>query len=465
MRRAAAVIALAGPTALAFFSGGYFDEARLWAGLAACVLLAVAAIVSPLPRSPWAWAAPVALGLLAGWVWVSAGWAPLEGAAIADAQRVALYALALAAATLLLGALPRAVEPLLALGALVVVGYGLAGRLLPGIVDLEVSKTALGRLEQPLTYWNAVGALAAIGFTLGTRVLGDPGRPPWLRALLGAATVPLGLGVVLTFSRGTLIALAVGLALLCLLAPTRAQLRAASVGLAAMVVASGAGIAFDGVRTLGGSLGAREAQGAAMLVVLALLMGAVAWAGRRAPPGGEVRRPWLTALAGAGTVVLVAVALAVAGAGPSTGTPAAGANPARLASAQSNRYAYWRVAIKAFAEHPLEGVGSGGFRVEWRRERKIADPARDAHSLYLETAAELGLVGLLLLGVAIAAVAISAVQARRRDAAGTAGLIAALALWAVHAGIDWDWEMPALTLVALALAAALSVSARPEPAG
>ena len=147
-----------------------------------------------------------------------------------------------------------------------------------------------------------------------------------------------------------------------------------------------------------------------------------------------VQRPWLTALAGAGAVVLVAVALAVAGAGPSTGTPAAGANPARFASAQSNRYAYWRVALDAFAAHPLKGVGSGGFRVEWRREREVVDPARDAHSLYLETAAELGLVGLLLLGAAIAAVVVSAVQARRRDAAASAGLIAALALYAVHAG-------------------------------
>jgi O-antigen ligase/polysaccharide polymerase Wzy-like membrane protein len=463
LRRAAACVALAGPTVLAFFSGGFFDEARLFAGIAACVLLVVAALVSPLPRSWPAWAAPGALGLLAFWVWLSAGWAPLEGAALADAQRVALYAVALLAATLLLGAVPRAVEPALALGALVVVGYGLAGRLLPGLVHLAVSRTALGRLEQPLTYWNAMGALAAMGFVLGTRVLGDPERPPWLRGALGAATVPLGLGVVLTFSRGTLIALAVGLAALCLLAPTRAQLRAAGLALGAMVVAAGVGIALRGVRTLDGSLATRETEGAAMLAVLALVMAAVVVLGRREPPGGVLARPWLTALAGAGAVALVAVALALAGAGPSTGTPTAGANPARLASAESNRYSYWRVALDAFAAHPLAGVGSGGFRVEWRRERKIADPARDAHSLYLETAAELGLVGLLLLAAAIAAVAVAAARARRRDRAASAGLIAALVLWAVHAGIDWDWEMPALTLVALALAAALS--GPPEPAG
>jgi hypothetical protein len=455
VRRVAALLALAGPTGLAFFSGGYFDEPRLWAGLAACALLVVAALTAPLPRSPWPWVAPGALALLAGWTWLSAGWAPLEGAAIADAQRVALYAVALLAATLLLGAMPRAVEPGLGLGAAVVVGYGLSGRLLPGLIHLDESRTALGRLEQPLTYWNAMGALAGIGFVLGARVLGDPDRPPWQRALLGAATVPLGVGVVLSFSRGTLAALAVGLAVLCLVAPMRAQLRALALALGATVVAGGVAMALDGVRTLGGSIGAREAQGAAMLALLALLMGGLVVLARREPPAGRLERAWPAALAGAGAVAVVAVAFALAGAGPSTGTPGAGADPARLASAQSNRYAYWRVALSSFADHPLAGVGSGGFRVEWRRERDVLDPARDAHSLYLETAAELGLVGLLLLGVAIAGVVVSA----RPEA----GLVAALALYAVHAGVDWDWEMPALTLVALLIAGALSD--RPEPAG
>jgi len=447
VRRVAAAIALAGPTALAFFSGGFFDEPRLWAGIAACGLLVVAALTSPLPRSPWPWVAPGALALLAGWVWLSAGWAPLEGAALADAQRVALHAVALLAATLLLGALPRAVEPALALGALVVVGYGLAGRLLPGLVELEQSRTALGRLEQPLTYWNAMGALAAMGFVLGARVLGDPERPPWLRAACGAATVPLGLGVVLTFSRGSLIALAIGLAALCLLAPTRAQLRAVALALAATVAAGAVGVALDGIRTLGGS--AREVEGAAMLALLLLLMGGLAVLALREPPAGRLRHAWPAALAGAGAVVLVMVAVGLSGALPSTGTPAAGSDPARLASAESNRYAYWRVAAEAFAEHPLAGVGAGGFRVEWRRGREVLDPARDAHSLYLETAGELGLVGLLLLGAAIAGVAMGA----RR---GAPGLVAALMLYAAHAGIDWDWEMPAVTLVALLIAGALS---------
>src|SRR5262249_60737479 len=92
----------------------------------------------------------------------------------------------------------------LAAGRVIVVGYGLSGRLLPGIVPEVVSGAALGRLAQPLTYWNAMGALAAIAFTLSTRIAGDPGRPRALRAAAGAAAAPLVAAVYRTFSRAAL---------------------------------------------------------------------------------------------------------------------------------------------------------------------------------------------------------------------------------------------------------------------
>jgi hypothetical protein len=129
---------------------------------------------------------------------------------------------------------------------------------------------------------------------------------------------------------------------------------------------------------------------------------------------------------------------------------------------QSNRYAYWKVAGETFADHPLQGEGSGGFRTAWLRERPFREPVRDAHSLYLETAAELGLAGLLALALLVA----GCLTAARRALPAGAGAAAALAAYAVHAGIDWDWEMPALTLVALALAARLIAAGEPRtPAG
>ena len=44
-RSAGAAVLLALPTVLAFFSGGYFDEARLWAAIAAFALVLVAVVV------------------------------------------------------------------------------------------------------------------------------------------------------------------------------------------------------------------------------------------------------------------------------------------------------------------------------------------------------------------------------------------------------------------------------------
>jgi tetratricopeptide (TPR) repeat protein len=76
----------------------------------------------------------------------------------------------------------------------------------------------------------------------------------------------------------------------------------------------------------------------------------------------------------------------------------------------------------------------------------------DAHNLYVETAAELGLVGLVLLLVAFA-VPLGAARELRRLPLGAP----ALSVWIAflfHAGVDWDWEMPAVTATALIVAAA-----------
>jgi len=51
--------------------------------------------------------------------------------------------------------------------------------------------------------------------------------------------------------------------------------------------------------------------------------------------------------------------------------------------------------------------------------------------------------------------------AHRRDPAFAAGPVAALAVWGLHASLDWDWEMPALTLVAVTLAGVLVGGVRP----
>jgi O-antigen ligase len=109
------------------------------------------------------------------------------------------------------------------------------------------------------------------------------------------------------------------------------------------------------------------------------------------------------------------------------------------------------------------GEGAGGFERRWMEERPAPHEARDAHSLYLETLAELGLVGLALLLVALAT-PLTAVGRARRAPLGPAALGAFVALL-VHAALDWDWELPLLVLCGIACAVALIALAREtEPA-
>jgi hypothetical protein len=462
----ARALLLLGATVLAFFSGGFFDVPRTIAGAVAWAVVALLAGLGlrVLPRSRAGRAAVAGLALYCAWVGLSLLWAPLAGEAYQDLQRVVLYlAVVLAGVALLRDRrAARAVEPALAGGALVVVGYGLSERLLPGLLHFERSVSAGGRLDQPLTYWNAMGLLAALGLVLSARLAGDRTRPPGLRAAAAAAAAPFGLAVYVSFSRGALLAVGVGLVVLVAACPTWVQLRAAAIALGAGLAAALAASPYGGVTSLTGTLGTREAEGAATLGTLAAicLLAAILsfWSARdeRRREARTARLPLsrhaglaATAAVVAGLSVFVAVA-ANEPQGATGGRPQAGAQ--RYTTLQSNRYAYWRVARKAFLAHPLKGVGSSGFRVEWLRRRPFVESVHDAHSLYLETAAELGLVGLAFLGTALGGVAVAARRGHRADAVLVAGPIAGLAMWAVHAGVDWDWEMPGVTIAVLVLA-------------
>jgi len=462
------------PTVLAFFSGGFFDEPRIIAAIVACglVILAALFVPRPLPESTPGRLALLGLALLCAWTALSLSWAPIAGRAQDDLQRLLLYLAVFTAALGLLRGLPvrRVLEPALALGAFVVIAYGLSERLLPNLIDLEESGSAVGRLEQPLTYWNAYGILAAFGFVLAVRVAGDPARSRALRSALAAAGVVLGLAVYLSFARGALAAVAIGLLVLLALAPeSRPQLRALfSIGVPAALASL-----VGGSLTTVSSLDTRDSgEGVLMLAVLvaaALVAAFVAPLPPRRPlkaPTLPISRP--ATVAGVALLVLVIGGLLLAAfeGKPEGASPAAGADPARLGSIDTNRYRYWEVASRNFVDHPIEGLGSGGFQAEWLKTDDRVDASGDAHSLYLETAAELGVVGLAFLLLFAGGVGAALVRLYRRDPAAATGLAAGLAAWAFHAGLDWDWEMPAVTLPALLLAAAaVAWSEEPAPAG
>jgi hypothetical protein len=459
---AGSVVLLAGPTALAFFAGGYFDGPRAWAGFAAWLLVAVIALLSPraVPRGPGARAALAGLAGLAGWTLLSLTWAPVAGTAYHDGQRVLLYLGVLVSASVLLSSRTsqRAVEPALAAGTLIVIGYGLSERLLPGALHFARSVSAQGRLEQPLTYWNAMGELAALGFVLVTRLAGDRSRPAALRIAAAAGAPALGLGLYISFSRGALFACVAGLVALVVLAPERAQARAIATTLVAGVAAALVSAPFKGVTSLAGSTSSREGKGAVVLIALIVIASLAALAQRAwcrdASDDRRLRLPARAPILAAAVICLGLVLAIVLGAHERSAQPLQGGS-SRLVSLQSNRYAYWRVALRAFGQQPLHGVGAGGWAVDWLRWRPFAEGAQDAHSLELQTLAELGIVGLALLAAFLAGVGVAARAAHRAAPGAAAGAIAGCVVWLAHSPLDWDWEMPAVTLVALILAGAL----------
>jgi len=458
-RAIAAAVVLGAPLVLSFFSGGFFDEPRLWAGLVAWTALAALVLSGArLPRSAPARLAIGGFAALTVLTGLSMAWAPLGGPAQDDLQRLLVYFAAFVAGSIALsGRTGRATEPVLGLGAACVIAYGLSERLLPGVVELSHSASAHGRLEQPLTYWNAVGSLAALGSILCLRMAADATRPAALRAAAAAATPLLGLGLYLTFSRGSIAALCAGVLVLTVLLGGRRELRTVYVCLAAALVAALASElpGLEAVTDTGADGG--TAAGLGMLALLSLLgagvaAAALAWPGAR---GDEPLRRAPHRAATALAVVLVAGgAVALTASAEDYGRVDAG-GAQRLGTVESNRYEYWRVAVNVFVDHPIAGHGSGSFRVDWLRERDIRERVVDAHSLYAETAAELGLLGLIALAAFLGGVGWAGIGAVRRLRAEAVGPAAVMVAWALHAGIDWLWEMPAVTLVALACAARL----------
>jgi O-Antigen ligase len=477
-RRAVLAVAgaclLAGPTVLAFFSGGYFAHPRLVAAIVVWLLVLALAVTgpAPLPRTLPGRLAVGGLAALTGWSALSILWAPQAGPAMQNVQRLVLYtgALLLALGVLRHPRAQRAVEPALAAGAAIVIGYGLSGRILPGLIHLDRSQSAGGRLEQPLTYWNAEGALAAMGLVLCARLAGDRSRPPAIRLAAAAAAPVVAAGVYLSYSRGALAVAALGLLVLVAAAPSRSQIRAAALVLGGGIVVGAVSELLPGVSELAGSHPERD--GAIFLATLVATGAATAYGVARGSSEPSASPRWYGSL---GRVAWIATGVVVAGLivgglaeRPSDRELSAAAGARRLTTVTSNRYEYWRVALTAFRDEPLVGVGSGGFRVVWLQERPIAETVRDTHSLAFEIAAELGLVGLLALALMAGGTAVAARRALARDGAPAsgrapaAGAAAALVAWALHASIDWDWQMPAVTLPAIVLAGLLIAVAEAE---
>ncbi len=454
---------LAVPAVFAFADGGSSATARPAFLVAAFALLGIAAAATngPLiPASREGRAALSALAALATLTAASRAWSPDPGGWLVATQLASGYfALLWAASIQLVANRPsRAlVEPALAAGTLVVVAYGLVTRALSDWFPVEQIARAGGRLTAPTGYWNAQALLAALGIVLCASIATGRSSPRGLRAAATAAAPVLGAGLMLTYSRT---GIAAALAGMILLGITGGSSAASVRRLVPIVAAALAGVAltlpFAGVRD-GPTAAADGGLWLSLLVIAACAAGSAGAAIRPRPLTGRSRA--LHRILVAGLVVTLALPFAAALIDRTDdGRESFGATSGRLASTGSNRAQYWHVAVEAFAQRPAAGHGAGSFASLWLRERTIDEKVINAHSLWLETAAELGLAGLAL----VLAFAVGVALALRRGGQALHGASAALLAWLVGASLDWHWQIPAVTANAVIMAALAISAERPS---
>jgi len=123
----------------------------------------------------------------------------------------------------------------------------------------------------------------------------------------------------------------------------------------------------------------------------------------------------------------------------------------------------WRGAWRIFEAHPALGGGAGSFDVLFEpfRPEGYRDQPYYAHSDYLNTLADYGAVGFILLFGAAAVVAWRCARARGLAGAAFTGLLA----FALHLLVDFHMKIPALAMIVATVAALVTAKAWPEGQG
>ena len=472
-----------------FMAAGGLRLERTTDVLIAMMLGSAALVATALVQRPWTADAPlygglplVAFGALAAVTALSVAWSLAPSDSWVEAGRTFAYVSVFAAGIALARMMPQRWAALLggvAGGCLIVCGWALLTKVFPASL---ASEETYARLREPFAYWNSVGLMAAIGvFPL----LWLAARRSGHAAVNALAWPGIGLLLVcmmLSYSRGALAALLIGLALWFLVVPLRLR---AAVSLAACVAGAGPVIAWafsqDGLTTDRAPMAARVDAGhefGALLVLMASVLLAaglaVSFAVAQRPPTRRQRR-----LAGRAALAVLAlvpvlglIALAAAPGGvdgqvskawdqltdPNAKTPSN--EPGRFTETSSVRARYWREALDIHATEPLLGSGAGAYATVRTRFRDDTLSVRHAHGYVVQTLADLGWLGLgasLLAGAVWLFAALRATGVWFRDRGlpydaeriGMLTLFVAVLVFAMHSTVDWTWFVPANAGVAV----------------
>ncbi len=465
--------------------GGYFPTAWAPAIAVGAAVIILWLVVGARTDATWRDGVLVAaLASFAGWTALSTFWSDAPANSVLEGQRALVLVVCLAAVLVLA---IRGCETHLAFavmaGITALTGYGLATRLAPDRNEsFDLSEGY--RLAGPIGYWNGLGAFAAIGIVLAVGIVVGT-RTRWQRIVASIALVILAPSLYFTFSRGSVAALACGIGVMLAVSPRRLATLGSLAFLVpapavAVVIASqqygltnqstGLARAIDDGRSMTLWIVVLAAAAAISALLLATVETRVALAPRSRRLVGVAVGVAIVALA-TGVLMLAGGPLSVAQRATdrfdlppqqSEDDPPQQSeddlNNHFLNFSGSGRVDLWRVAVAAYRTSPAMGVGAGSFERYWQRDEDAKFKARDAHSLYLETLAELGPLGLATLLTAFGLVVGCAVESRRHPIVPAA--IGAFGVYAVHAGIEWDWELTGVTLAAFLAGAPAVIATR-----
>lgn len=449
--------------------GGYFT--RSWAP-GAIFLLAVLLVTALADRSSFkglpraVQVALAALALFTAWSYLSITWADDQGVAWNGANRTLLY---LVVFTLFSRSVASERSLAIALGAWTA---GIASVAVLVLLELPAMLgggpvLVVPGLGQPLGYANANAAIWLMALWPALALAACPRLAPWLRGAAAGAVVILAETSLLSESRGTLVATAVVLVILFAVVPGRVRTFWT-------LLAPAIAIAVTTPQTLqAANAAARDPAGipelgnvATPVLLAALACGLVTFAAaelaaRRPPSEAAARTCRRVAAATAVVLALGGAGVAVAVVGDPVDrarsawrefretTAPSSDSPGRLTSGFGGaRYDYYRVALDVFDEHPVIGIGMDNFAQDYVARGTAGERPDAPHSLELRTLLQTGIVGALLLIVALEAALLAAYLALRRAGALGRAVAAGGGLcclyWIVHGSVDWFWEFPAL---------------------
>jgi hypothetical protein len=482
-------VAVCGPAAitayLAFRSGGFFAGAPAVVAVVLGIALTLRLVLAENPFEgfgPTLICASVGLGCFAIWTLVSALWSHAPAQALIEFDRALMYWLALVFFGSFGWTRERFVWALRILAATMVAVAiaGLITRILPGIHSIPAT-IENNRLSYPLTYWNALGLFVSVAILLCAGLATRSEEEPVPQSLAAAAIPILAVTLYYSFSRGAIGVLILGTVAFVLLAARRDLIPAGLAVLPPTVVAVLLALGTHVLSTdhFADPAGVSEGKTLAWeLLGLAVAAGLLRFALRpldRRLAAIEItptfrKRAWIGFVSVAAVVIVVGGVAVDAPHKISHGfekftesKPPSDPEELqdRLTNLNSNgRLQQWELALEVFDRHPLDGSGAGTFARIWAHEGSADYKVVNAHSLYMEMLAELGLPGLLFLLVAIVGIFVGlASRIRGPDRVLYSALFAASLAWAAHAGVDWDWEMPATGFFFFALGG-LAIAAR-----